>query len=165
MSISWLSPVHQAQHPDTRACVQTPRHSDTCTHTHTDTHAYTNINTSCPQASQLLNAVSGQLQSAAALLVELARAASASSVEMHGSNPLLTANTAAVLQQEEQQQQGAARGGGAGRLAPAFPTLYPQLPPGMAGDRTGAAAGGAGGLWAGFLDLSVDVELRSCKLP
>jgi hypothetical protein len=72
--------------------------------------------------------VSGQLQAAAALLVELARAASASSVELAGSNPLLTANTAAVLQQEE---------GAAGRLAPAFPTLYPQLPPGMGGDRNG----------------------------
>lgn len=70
--------------------------------------------------------MSGQLQAAAALLVELARAASASSVELAGSNPLLTANTAAVLHQEE---------GAAGRLAPAFPTLYPQLPPGMGGDR------------------------------
>ena len=87
------------------------------------------------QASQALTSMSGQLQAAAALLVELARAASASSVELAGSNPLLTANTAAVLQ----QQEGAA--GAGGRLTPAFPTLYPQLPPGMGGDRS---AGGEG---------------------
>jgi hypothetical protein len=85
------------------------------------------------QASQALTRVSGQLQSAAALLVELARAASASSVEVQGSNPLLTANTAAVLQQAE---------GSSGRLTPAFPTLYPQLPPGLGGDRN--TAGGYG---------------------
>lgn len=86
-----------------------------------------------PQASQVLTRVSGQLQSAAALLVELARAASASSVELSGSNPLLTANTAAVLQQQDATTA-------AGQLVPAFPTLYPQLPPGVSGDR--AAAGG-----------------------
>lgn len=95
------------------------------------------------QASQALTAVSGQLQSAAALLVELARAASASSVELQGSNPLLTSNTAAVLQQAE---------GSGGRLAPAFPTLYPQLPPGMGGDRN--AAGGSLGFCVGLLFLS-----------
>jgi hypothetical protein len=73
------------------------------------------------QASQALAHISGQLQAAAALIVELARAASASSVELQGSNPLLTANTAAVL-----LQQGS-------RLVPAFPTLYPQLPEGLGG--------------------------------
>jgi len=95
------------------------------THTRTPSH----------QASRTLARISGQLQSAAALLVELARAASASSVEVSGSNPLLTANTAAVLQQQQ--------GGDGGRLVPAFPTLYPQLPPGMAGER-GPATGEAG---------------------
>jgi hypothetical protein len=42
-------------------------------------------------------------------------------------------NTAAVLQQAE----GAAR-----RQTPAFPTLYPQRPPGLGGDRN--TAGGCG---------------------
>jgi hypothetical protein len=80
------------------------------------------------QASQALANISGQLQAAAALIVELARAASASSVELQGSNPLLTANTAAVLQQE------------GGRLVPAFPTLYPQLPEGLGGARDAGEA-------------------------
>lgn len=97
------------------------------------------------QASQALTRVSGQLQAAAALLVELARAASASSVELAGSNPLMTANTAAVLQQQE------GSGAAAGRLAPAFPTLYPQLPPGMGGDRNAGTLFALTSLLAGGL--------------
>jgi hypothetical protein len=46
---------------------------------------------------QLLSGASGQLQAAAALLVELARAASAASLAAQGSPAALTANTAAVL--------------------------------------------------------------------
>jgi hypothetical protein len=54
---------------------------------------------------QLLSGASGQLQAAAALLVELARAASAAHLAAQGSPAALTANTAAVL-----------RGSGAGQL-------------------------------------------------
>lgn len=100
--------------------------------------------------------MSGQLQAAAALLVELARAASASSVELAGSNPLLTANTAAVLQQQE-GASGADAAGAVGRLTPAFPTLYPQLPPGMGGDRS---AGGA--VWLMLLERLIAGDLIAC---
>lgn len=46
---------------------------------------------------QLLSGASGQLQAAAALLVELARAASAANLAAQGNPAALTANTAAVL--------------------------------------------------------------------
>lgn len=58
---------------------------------------------------QLLSGASGQLQAAAALLVELARAASAASLAAQGNPAALTANTAAVL-----------RGAGAGQLGCTF---------------------------------------------
>jgi hypothetical protein len=46
---------------------------------------------------QLLGGASGQLQAAAALLVELARVASAANLAAQGNPVALTANTAAVL--------------------------------------------------------------------
>lgn len=78
--------------------------------------------------NQLLANTSGQLQAAAALLVELARAASATSLAAQGNPVALSCNMAAVLRERT-----------AGGLEPSFPTLYPHTTLSQAG--TAAATG------------------------